>query len=81
MKTTISSATIFKPVSIELTFQSQEELDVFGSIIDSWVIKSVVEEMGGEWPDWQVFRKAGASMALTRKLQKALKAKLSDPLI
>jgi hypothetical protein len=48
MKTTIQKAAAqFKPVNITITFETQTELDAFGSAMNTVCIGSAIEEAAG----------------------------------
>lgn len=76
MKTEISNKPQFNPVSVTLTFETQEELDAFGALSNSSVIREALNDIGGEQPSYHIFEAAGASLstgALNSALNSALK--------
>jgi hypothetical protein len=57
MKTQITKAPeVFKPVSIEITFETQRELDAFGSLMNHARIGKAVENLG-RMEQWTILEK------------------------
>jgi hypothetical protein len=50
----------FKPVKVVLTFESQKELDVIGTLFISVPVCEAIVAMGGSVPDCEVFQDVGA---------------------
>ncbi len=62
----------FKPVSVTFTFDTQAELDAFGSLFNTSVVIRALCGVSGseEWSEVEIFgvlAKAGASFQLTRE--------------
>lgn len=52
----------FQPVSIKLTFNTQKELDVFGSMCNCAPLRTAICALGGVLPDYEVLKDAGADI-------------------
>jgi len=50
----------FKPVTVEITFETQRELDLFASLCNSTYITDAIERMSGAMPDYDVLLGEGA---------------------
>ena len=57
-KVTSSAPKVFQPVSVEITFTSQEELDKFGALMNCNPIYRIV----GTGELWQTLKNAGANI-------------------
>ena len=62
MKTKIKDGKEFQPVTIELTFETQFELDAIGTLFNVNPIIEAVKRMKGKVPDTDVFENAGADI-------------------
>lgn len=60
MKHQINKKLDFVPVSLTLTFESQRELDVFGSLLNCSPFWDVMNDMGLTMPDYTVGEELGA---------------------
>jgi hypothetical protein len=38
---------LFTPVSLTLTFETQQELDSFGGLLNTWAVVDTLERLGG----------------------------------
>jgi hypothetical protein len=77
MKITTNKQTIkFQPVTISMTFESQEELDAMGSLFNTGVvINDYLIEIGGFRNRlYESFRDAGANIAKTSYVMNRLKS-------
>jgi len=78
MKTTLKTETGFQPITIELTFETQAELDIIGTMFNVHSIASTIEEMGGSVPDARIFEEAGGSIDETVEFSNALKNQMGS---
>lgn len=76
MKTEIVERTdnTFKPVTVELTFETQRELDVFASLCNSTYITDAVISLYGAMPDYEILRENGACASLPTEILNAILA-------
>lgn len=65
---TVASKKEFTPVSITITFESQKELDDFGTLCNYAPLNSIMI-----MPDYEEFAKLGADIHHTEKLTQKLK--------
>jgi hypothetical protein len=56
------ASTKFNPVSVTMTFESQEELDAFGRLTNCAPILTTVRSLGGELPEYTEMRDLGANI-------------------
>lgn len=52
----------FTPITIEITFESQRELDVFGSLCNISQVITAVQDEGGSLPTYHFMRNIGADI-------------------
>ena len=63
MKTTINKpADFFRPCSITITFETQEELDSFGTLCNNGPILEALAKTGGKLPSYDLMRELGANI-------------------
>lgn len=62
MKTKITHGKTFHPVSITITFETQKELDVFGTMCNCAPIHDTVANLGGKLPDYDTLSKVGSDI-------------------
>ena len=51
----------FTPVKIELTFESQRELDVMTSLFNTAPITKSIKDIGGSVPEYHIFHQSGGN--------------------
>jgi hypothetical protein len=52
----------FTPITIEITFESQRELDVFGSLCNTDMVVYAVQDEGGSIPTYNFMQNIGADI-------------------
>ena len=52
----------FTPVTIEITFESQRELDVFGSLCNAGPVITAIKNEGGSMPTYHFMQHIGADI-------------------
>lgn len=72
MKTIIAEIG-FKPVSVTLVFETQKELDAFGSLCNCVPILSAISSLNGRLPDANALTKIGANIHNTDEIVEGLK--------
>jgi hypothetical protein len=72
MKVTFKNDKKFAPVTMSLTFETQNELDAFGCLVNASVIIDSIEVMGGSLPTYRQLEEVGANIGKTDTFLKAL---------
>ena len=64
-KLSTNTAKSFEPKTIEITFESQSELDVFGTLFNSGQVADALGDMAGDsFSDlWEVIEEAGGEVS------------------
>ena len=75
MKTEIVTAP-FTPKAIRITFETQAELDAFGTLCNCTVVGNAIEGMGGRLPDYNELDILGANINSTNELCDLIKTEL-----
>jgi hypothetical protein len=62
----------FQPVTISMTFESQQELDAMGSLFNTCVINDYLQTRGIMNNPYESFRDAGANIDKTEEVKKSI---------
>ena len=62
----------FKPVTLTLTFETQEELDAYGTMMNFCPIGDGLRAMGGKPVDYQALKDVGAHIHRTADFEKGM---------
>ena len=70
----------FKPVTIQFTFECQEDLNAFGCLTNSAVLDKSLKDIGGSSLDFATLEQAGGRLSHTQltKFHKALTQRLKE---
>lgn len=60
--TSTKASNKFQPVTISMTFESQEELDAMGSLFNTSIISDYLQNNGIKNEIYKTFREAGANI-------------------
>ena len=72
MKVTFKNDKKFVPVTMSLTFETQNELDAFGCLVNAAVVIDAVQAVGGNLPTYNQLVEVGANIDKTDAFLKAV---------